>query len=134
AMLALVVPELAAPMMASTLSEVIRRSALVLARSVFDPPPSSDSAVCTGLPRTPPASLICLMASSAPLIWGGPRAARSPVWGASIPILRMPSTLPRAGAERLVVPVVATFFLLLLQAPSTRATAANAAAPRHQAA
>jgi len=53
-------PEEAAPMMASTFSEM-RRSAVTLAVSVLVSP-ESPFEYSTGLPRTPPAALTRLMA------------------------------------------------------------------------
>ena len=85
----------AAPMMASTSLES-RRSTDCDAVSV-EVSPESESIFSTGLPLTPPASLMSLRARSTPANSGGPRNASEPVCGSSVPILSVPSPLAAAA-------------------------------------
>src|SRR5450830_247422 len=91
-------PEEAAPMMAPT---PWPRSAVVdcVAMSVLVSP-ESRWMTSTGLPMTPPASLISLMPRLTPAISGGPRKAREPVVGSSEPIFSGVSVVVEdAGTE-----------------------------------
>src|SRR5215218_7366760 len=90
----------AAPTMAST-SFDSSRSTDCEAVSV-EVSPESELVTSTGLPLTPPASLMSLTARSTPANSGGPRKASEPVCGSSVPILRVPSPLA-AGADELDV-------------------------------
>ena len=85
-------------MMASALLE-IKRSTDCDAVSVVVSP-ESESNFFTGLPLTPPASLISFSARSTPANSGGPRNASEPVWGSSVPMTSSPSPLA-PGAELL---------------------------------
>ena len=63
------------------------RSTVALAVSVVVSP-ESPVVSFTGLPNTPPLALISLTASFTPAAIGGPRKARLPVSGSSVPMLR----------------------------------------------
>ena len=65
------------PINASTFSPKIRFSALLLAKSGFDP--SSSIRILIGRPPTPPRSLIFFSASKIPLLSGWPSPAPGPV-------------------------------------------------------
>ena len=76
-------------MMASTFCES-SWSTVWLAVSVVASP-ESPLMPTIGLPSTPPAALMSLMARSKPANSGGPRKASEPVCGRIVPIVRVPS-------------------------------------------
>jgi hypothetical protein len=89
-----VTPDAAAPNTTSTPSE---RTLVADAGATSGWSPSLESSTenSTGFPRTPPASLMSWIASSAPAISGGERNERAPVSGRTPPIFRTPSPLAK---------------------------------------
>ena len=77
-----------------TASALPRSSLSVSDGAMFGEPSPESALTCfTGLPRTPPAALMSATAVSTPANSGGPRKARSPVAGSSVPTVRVPSPL-----------------------------------------
>ena len=79
--------------MITSASSPSRRSTVWLAMSV-EVSPESPWTTVTSWPSTPPPSLISWTASSTPANSGGPRKARVPVSGSSVPKLSVPSESP----------------------------------------
>ena len=94
----------AGPMMASTLS--VLTSLLYEVWATVGLVPSSPSMTVTGLPSTPPASLISSTAMSTGVCSDSTMFDRSPDCGTRVPKITSPSALPRSEAFSASVVVV----------------------------
>src|SRR3954468_23281757 len=102
------------------------------------PSPESALTCLTGLPSTPPAALMSSMAVCTPANSGGPRKARSPVCGSSVPTVNTPSPLvgalelePAADGELLDLLPALSLLLSLPHAVSASDAVASTTAVRH---
>src|SRR3954453_21429760 len=122
---------------APTTTSALASSSLSVWAPAMSGVPSPESALTwtTSLSRTPPAALMSSTAVCTPANSGGPRKARSPVCGSSVPTVRVPSPLPAGalelGAEELLLSLEELLSLLLPpQAVSASDAVANTTAVR----
>jgi hypothetical protein len=85
---------------APTIASALALSSLSVSLGAMSGEPSPESAWVsrTSLPSTPPAWFISWIASSTPATSGGPRKARSPVSGSSVPIVSWPLPWAAGGS------------------------------------